>query len=173
MVLLRVLGGVCVAGKWREHGHWGWHCDQADRDERGLCLLGFKLAQKLRQGTRREGGGAWGDEENGTKERQGGLKSVGEGERLNEGKFSPIGGLCSFSGTAWLIILSQGIIEWLHFNMKCNWQLGCNCCLCVCFLCKGKVYLSSELSWHQCSWKRACKRLTKCNLAVCCSQTSH
>lgn len=53
MVLLWVLGGVCVAGKWREPGHCGWHCDQSDRAERSLCLLVFKLAQKLRQGEKR------------------------------------------------------------------------------------------------------------------------
>lgn len=36
----------------------------------------------------------------------GGLKSVRDGEKLNESQFSADGGCC-VSGTAWLIILSQ------------------------------------------------------------------
>lgn len=69
---------------------------QTDRAERRLCLLGFKLARKLRQGEKR---GVVRDDGDGSNKKGGGLKSVGERERLNESKFNASGGRCCFSGT--------------------------------------------------------------------------
>lgn len=128
MVLLWVLGGVCVAGKWREPGHWHWHCDQTDRTERGLCLLGFKLAQAGREG------GALGDDENGKKEREGGLKSVGEGDRLNESKLGTNGGPCLDNHSQevdWMTQFYCGMqltvgLQLLPFVFGWNWVF-CSC----------------------------------------------
>lgn len=46
--------------------------------------MGFKLAQKLRQGIS-EWGGALGDDENGTRGRESGRKSVGKGDSMRQG----------------------------------------------------------------------------------------